>query len=103
MYAAGARIFVEAGPGQVLGKLVDAVLGDRPHLVVTVDGRPGQGLRALLIAAAELACAGVPVQTGWLFAGRDTTGPAAPAANRPIWTVDGQPSGTAPGSACPAG
>ena len=68
-----------------------SVLGDRPYQVVNVDGRPGEGLRALLMAAAELACAGVPVQTGWLFAGRD----AAPAAvakpdNRPIWTVDGQ-------------
>ncbi|GAB1694539.1 SDR family NAD(P)-dependent oxidoreductase [Krasilnikovia sp. M28-CT-15] len=91
MYAAGARIFVEVGPGQVLGRLVADILGDRPHQVVAVDGRPGQGLPALLTAAAELACAGVPVQTGWLFAGRDVT-PGAPAAsdNRPIWTVDGQ-------------
>ncbi|AGZ46207.1 type I polyketide synthase [Actinoplanes friuliensis] len=91
MYAAGARTFVEAGPGQVLANLVGAVLGDRDHLVVTVDGRPGQGLRALLTAAAELACAGVPVQTGWLFAGRDVTGPVSPGTgNRPTWTVDGQ-------------
>ncbi|MFI5493026.1 SDR family NAD(P)-dependent oxidoreductase [Actinoplanes sp. NPDC051859] len=103
MYAAGARTFVEAGPGQVLGKLVDAVLGDRPHLVVTVDGRPGQGLRALLTAAAELACAGVGVQTGWLFAGRDTTGPAAPAANRPTWTVDGQAVRDRSGQCLPGG
>ncbi|OJF15718.1 type I polyketide synthase [Couchioplanes caeruleus] len=103
MYAAGARVFVEAGPGQVLAKLVAAVLGDRPHLVVTVDGRPGQGLRALLTAAAELACAGVPVQTGWLFAGRDTSGPAAPAANRPTWTVDGQAVRDRTGQCLPGG
>ncbi|BFU42253.1 SDR family NAD(P)-dependent oxidoreductase [Krasilnikovia sp. MM14-A1004] len=91
MYAAGARIFVEAGPGQVLGRLVADILGDRPHQVVAVDGRPGQGLPALLTAAAELACAGVPVQTGWLYAGRDVA-PVTPAGsdNRPIWTVDGQ-------------
>ncbi|MEV6597417.1 SDR family NAD(P)-dependent oxidoreductase [Actinoplanes sp. NPDC051346] len=103
MYAAGARVFVEAGPGQVLGKLVAAVLGDRPHLVVTVDGRPGQGLRALLTAAAELACAGVGVQTGWLFAGRDTSGPTAPAANRPTWTVDGQAVRDRTGQCLPGG
>ncbi|GGQ41565.1 polyketide synthase [Couchioplanes caeruleus subsp. azureus] len=103
MYAAGARVFVEAGPGQVLAKLVAAVLGDRPHLVVTVDGRPGQGLRALLTAAAELACAGVPVQTGWLFAGRDTAGPAAPATNRPTWTVDGQAVRDRTGQCLPGG
>ncbi|MET0493083.1 MAG: SDR family oxidoreductase, partial [Actinoplanes sp.] len=90
MYAAGARVFVEAGPGQVLSRLVAAVLGDRPHQAVTIDGKTGQGLRALLTAAAELACAGVPVQTGWLFAGRDAADPAVPVPNRPIWTVDGQ-------------
>ncbi|MEV4636169.1 SDR family NAD(P)-dependent oxidoreductase [Actinoplanes sp. NPDC049548] len=103
MYAAGARVFVEAGPGQVLTGLVGAVLGDRPHLVVTIDGRPGQGLRALLTAAAELACAGVPVQTGWLFAGRDTAGPAAPASHRPTWTVDGQAVRDRDGQCLPGG
>ncbi|RZU50320.1 acyl transferase domain-containing protein [Krasilnikovia cinnamomea] len=91
MYAAGARIFVEAGPGQVLGRLVADILGHRPHRVVAVDGRPGQGLPALLTAVAELACAGVPVQTGWLYAGRDVTTVAPTTSdNRPIWTVDGQ-------------
>ncbi|HEV7965903.1 MAG TPA: beta-ketoacyl synthase N-terminal-like domain-containing protein, partial [Actinoplanes sp.] len=104
MWAAGARVFVEAGPGQVLGKLVQDVLGDRPHQVVNVDGRPGQGLRALLMAAAELACAGVPVQTGWLFAGRDTGPAAAPKSdNRPIWTVDGQLVRDRNGEALPGG
>ncbi|GAB1643165.1 SDR family oxidoreductase [Krasilnikovia sp. MM14-A1259] len=91
MYAAGARTFVEAGPGRVLGRLVAAILGERPHQVVAVDGRPGQGLPALLTAVAELACAGVPVQTGWLYAGRDVA-PVAPTTSdsRPIWTIDGQ-------------
>jgi acyl transferase domain-containing protein/NAD(P)H-dependent flavin oxidoreductase YrpB (nitropropane dioxygenase family) len=104
MYAAGARIFVEAGPGQVLGGLVGDILGDRPHQVVTVDGRPGQGLRALLMAAAELACAGVPVQTGWLFSGRDTDPVAPPTPdNRPVWTVDGQLVRDRNGDALPGG
>ncbi|AGL21066.1 type I polyketide synthase [Actinoplanes sp. N902-109] len=103
MYAAGARTFVEAGPGQVLAKLVKAVLGDRPHLVVTVDGRPGQGLRALLTAAAELACAGVGVRTGWLFAGRDVADPATAHPNRPIWTVDGQVVRDSGGDCLPGG
>ncbi|WP_306204815.1 SDR family NAD(P)-dependent oxidoreductase [Actinoplanes sp. RD1] len=101
MYEAGARIFVEAGPGQVLAKFVGEVLGDRPHQVVTVDGRPGQGLRALLMAAAELACAGVPVQTGWLFAGRDTDAPAT--TGRPMWTVDGQAVRDRDGNCLPGG
>src|SRR6185295_17879802 len=71
MYAAGARVFVEVGPGEVLSRLVRTVLADRPHLAVACDGRPGQGLRGFLTALAQLACAGVPVRTGWLFHGRD--------------------------------
>ncbi|WP_345142325.1 beta-ketoacyl synthase N-terminal-like domain-containing protein, partial [Dactylosporangium darangshiense] len=91
MYAAGARTFVETGPGQVLTRLVQAILADRPHLAIACDRSTGEGLRDLLTAVAQLACAGVPVQTGFLFHGRDTveatpTGPT----DRPFWTVDGQ-------------
>ena len=90
MYAAGARVFVEAGPGQVLTGLVRAVLGDRPHLAVACDGPPGQGLRRFLTTAGQLACAGVPVNLNWLFHGR-TRADAGPSTNgRSLWTVDGQ-------------
>ncbi|WP_422769508.1 SDR family oxidoreductase [Plantactinospora sp. WMMC1484] len=99
MYADGARVFVEAGPGTVLTRLVRAVLGERPHLAVACDGAPrepgrqgpGEGLRAFLTAIAELACAGVPVRPGWLFHGRDAAaGTIAEPVGRPTWTVDGQ-------------
>ena len=84
MYAAGARVFVEAGPGKVLTRLVDEVLGDRPHLAVATDGR-------LLHALGELACAGVPVDPAALFWDRDAAlvdldaEPAKPA----TWLVNG--------------
>ncbi|MFV2123838.1 SDR family NAD(P)-dependent oxidoreductase [Micromonospora sp. LOL_013] len=91
MYAAGARVFVETGPGQVLTRLVDAVLGERPHVAVACDGRRADGLRGFLSAVAELACAGVPVQTDWLYRGRRVAEIAsAPPPSRPVWTVDGQ-------------
>ncbi|MDT7713395.1 MAG: hypothetical protein QOG46_2157, partial [Pseudonocardiales bacterium] len=52
----------------------------------------------------ELACAGVPVQTGWLFAGRAAAPVAAPKSdNRPIWTVDGQLVRDRNGEALPGG
>jgi acyl transferase domain-containing protein/NAD(P)-dependent dehydrogenase (short-subunit alcohol dehydrogenase family) len=103
MYAAGARIFIEAGPGQVLTGLVRAVLGDRPHLAVACDGPPGQGLRKFLTALAELACAGVPLNLGWLFQGRNTADPAAKTADeRPRWTANGQLIRDANGD-CPPG
>jgi acyl transferase domain-containing protein/NAD(P)H-dependent flavin oxidoreductase YrpB (nitropropane dioxygenase family) len=90
MYEAGARIFVEAGPGRVLTNLVGSVLGDKQHLALGCDGAPGQGLRAFLVTVAQLACAGVPVNPRWLFTGRKMSDPVAAGRNgRPFWTVTG--------------
>ncbi|MET8010103.1 SDR family NAD(P)-dependent oxidoreductase [Streptomyces sp. NPDC005271] len=104
MYEAGARVFVEAGPGTVLTRLVGEILGDRPHHAVACDGRrPGaEGLRGFLDALARLAVAGVPVRTGHLFHGRGAVvaDPAAPP-KRPGWTVDGHLVRTADGELLP--
>ncbi|MFB8442656.1 SDR family NAD(P)-dependent oxidoreductase [Streptomyces niveus] len=91
MYAAGARVFAEVGPGRVLSRLVSAVLGDRPHQTIPLDGgRPG-GLGGFLTALARLAVNGADVRTGRLFRGRDAVDPqTADAGRSPGWTVDGQ-------------
>lgn len=60
MYADGARVFVEAGPGRVLTGLVGRILGKRPHVAVACD-KPGAGLAAFAQALSKLAAAGVPV------------------------------------------
>lgn len=70
MYAAGARIFVEAGPGRVLAGLVKDILGDRPHVAVATQSRSGCGLTQLLNALGELIAHGVPVQLDRLYEGR---------------------------------
>lgn len=82
MYDAGIRVFVEAGPGRVLTQLVGAILGDRPHHVVPVDVPGEHGVRRLLLALAELATLGVPVDVEPLFAGRDVV-TVDPATARP--------------------
>ncbi|MEV8400429.1 beta-ketoacyl synthase N-terminal-like domain-containing protein, partial [Streptomyces niveus] len=91
MYAAGARVFAEVGPGRVLSRLVSAVLGDRPHQTIPLDGgRPG-GLGGFLTALARLAVNGADVRTGRLFRGRDAVDPQTAVTERsPGWTVDGQ-------------
>jgi acyl transferase domain-containing protein len=107
MYAAGARVFVEAGPGQVLTGLVRAVLGERPHLAVACDGARGQemdGLRGFLVAVAQLACAGVPVSLNWLFQGRNAAQAAeAAASGRPRWVANGQLIRDSDGACLPGG
>lgn len=70
MYEAGARVFVEAGPGRTLSGLVGKILGERPHAVVVCDDKDSHGLTQLLRALAELAILGVGVDEGGLFADR---------------------------------
>ncbi|MBU3871179.1 acyltransferase domain-containing protein, partial [Streptomyces sp. 4503] len=90
MYEAGARVFVEAGPGRVLSRLVADVLGDRPHRTVPLEGRRDGGLPAFLAALAQLAVSGTELRTRPLFTGRDTVDPAtAKAVRRAGFTVDG--------------
>ncbi|WP_103338425.1 type I polyketide synthase [Amycolatopsis sp. CA-126428] len=91
MYAAGARTFVEAGPGRVLSRLVADILGDRPHTVVAC----GPDLTGFLAALKALAEAGVDVRTGRLTRAK----PPEPAPT--AWAVDGR-SVRAPGSGTPA-
>lgn len=99
MYEAGARVFVEAGPGATLSKLVSATLGQRPHRTITLESSKRTGLAGFLAAMAELAVSGTDVRTGWLFRGRDAVDAARTARRRrPGWTVDGHLIRTADGS-----
>ncbi|OXY91942.1 type I polyketide synthase [Streptomyces diastatochromogenes] len=102
MYEAGARIFVEAGPGTVLTRLVGQILGDRPHRAVACEPRADSGLPGWLDALAHLALAGLPVRTAWLLRGRDAVDALrTPAPRRPGWTVDGHLVRTADGALLP--
>jgi len=106
MYAAGVRIFVEAGPGRVLTRLVDEILADRPHTTVPTDIPGEPGLRRLLLALAELAVAGIPIDPAGLFHGREarpvpasgsTTDSRTIAPRRAGWVVNGHLVKTADG------
>ena len=90
MYEAGARVFVEVGPGQVLTKLVGDILGDKPHVAIACDAGEG-GVKSLLRAFAALAASGVELDLEALFQHRDAliVDLAAPAAKQKSWFVNG--------------
>ncbi|MDI2127236.1 type I polyketide synthase [Yinghuangia seranimata] len=97
MYAAGARTFVEVGPGRALTGMVRAILGDRPHTAVACDVPGEPGLRRLLAALAELAVCGLPVAVRELTRGRARDADTRPAP-LPAWQVDGHLVRTADGA-----
>ncbi len=64
MYAAGARCFVEVGPGSVLTGLVGSILAGRDFRAVSMDASTGKrsGMFDLAQVLAQLGAAGQPVQ-----------------------------------------
>ena len=58
MYNAGARIFVEVGPGSVVSGLVSNILQDREHLSVALDHKRRNGVNQFLLALGALSVAG---------------------------------------------
>ncbi|MGQ0625344.1 MAG: SDR family NAD(P)-dependent oxidoreductase [Sporichthyaceae bacterium] len=99
MYAAGARVFLECGPGRVLTGLVGAILGERPHTAVATDTPGRHGVHALLLALGRLAAAGVELDLSALYAGRDADLVSAQAVpRRPGWVINGHLVRTAEGN-----
>jgi malonyl CoA-acyl carrier protein transacylase/NAD(P)-dependent dehydrogenase (short-subunit alcohol dehydrogenase family) len=70
MYAEGARVFVEVGPGRVLTGLVGQILGEREHLAIPCVLRGQSELVQLLHLLAQMAAHGVSVQLDRLYRGR---------------------------------
>ncbi|MFH1417780.1 MAG: SDR family NAD(P)-dependent oxidoreductase [Planctomycetota bacterium] len=93
MYEAGARVFIEAGPKSVLSRLVDQILGDRPHLALATQPGKEHGFRELLTALATLHANGIDLELERLFEGRRDTGPEKSEVDTGqesyLWRVDG--------------
>ena len=69
MYEAGARRFVEVGPGSVLTGLVGRILGERPHLAVSLDRKGRDGIDSLFAGLGRLAASGVGLDFAPLWSG----------------------------------
>jgi len=91
MYQAGARIFVECGPGRVLTGLTGKILEDRPHLAVISNQRGRSAFTQLHFALAELFVHGRQINLAPLFSGRHIQGCDQPAQrySPTTWLVNG--------------
>ncbi|WP_406433243.1 polyketide synthase dehydratase domain-containing protein [Streptomyces sp. NBC_00631] len=83
LYAAGHRVFVQTGPGQ-LASLIGDTLGDRDHLAVAANSPHRTGLAQLRRLATALWTAGAAVAPEVPA----TSGPATPPRQRPPVRLD---------------
>jgi len=94
MYAQGARIFIETGPGKVLSNLTKAIIGD-DDLVLHTEDKDQQGITHLLHTIARYMASGRPVQVEKLLEGRnamqlDLDAPEQYKKSSTVWLVNGQ-------------
>ncbi|RMF85893.1 MAG: acyltransferase domain-containing protein, partial [Nitrospinota bacterium] len=71
MYQAGARVFIEVGPRNVLTSLTQQILGERAYVAISLDQPGRSGLLQLHHALGQLAGHGVPVRLDRLYQGRE--------------------------------
>ncbi|GAA0548673.1 type I polyketide synthase [Chitinophaga japonensis] len=94
MYAQGARIFIETGPGKVLSNLTRAIIGD-DELILHTEDKDQPGITHLLHTIARYMASGRPVQMEKLFEGRnagplDLDAPEQYKKSSTVWLVNGQ-------------
>jgi len=70
LYAAGARVFIECGPGLALTGLTARILGARPHTTLALDAPDRDGWVQLAQLLAQAVAAGLLVDLAPWFAGR---------------------------------
>jgi acyl transferase domain-containing protein/NAD(P)H-dependent flavin oxidoreductase YrpB (nitropropane dioxygenase family)/NADP-dependent 3-hydroxy acid dehydrogenase YdfG/acyl carrier protein len=70
LYEAGARVFIECGPGLALTGLVGRILGDRPHSALALDAPGRNGWEQLGQMLCQAMALGLPMHLEPWFAGR---------------------------------
>jgi acyl transferase domain-containing protein/NAD(P)H-dependent flavin oxidoreductase YrpB (nitropropane dioxygenase family)/NAD(P)-dependent dehydrogenase (short-subunit alcohol dehydrogenase family)/acyl carrier protein len=93
MYAQGARIFIEVGPGKVLSNLTKAIIGD-DELILHTEDKDQPGITHLLHTIARYMASGRSVYMEQLFEGRnakqlDLNAPDQYKKSGTVWLVNG--------------
>ncbi len=88
-YADGVRVFLELGPQGSCSRMIARILGARAHVAVTACQRGVDGFRALLLALARLAEAGVPIALDEIYADRGGIAVEPPTPRATIWVPVG--------------
>lgn len=91
MYADGARIFIEVGPGNNVTGFVDDILRGQPHLAVATNVPRRSGISGLNHALSLLAVNAVPIQFEHLYTRRTPTTLTWDAAKDSVIPEDKQP------------
>ncbi len=88
MYAAGARTFIEVGPGSIVSGLVRDTLGKRPYQTLSLDHKRSNGVTQFLSALGALCVGGHALNLAGLLA--DTPAPVPkPAPSRHAIQISG--------------
>ncbi|MFO0659213.1 MAG: beta-ketoacyl synthase N-terminal-like domain-containing protein, partial [Polyangiaceae bacterium] len=95
-YADGVRVFIEHGPRGMCSTWIRRILGDRPHLAVSLDQAGRSSLRHLVSSIASLLAAGVSVNTENLVARLSSLLPAARSAGPKLTLPAHMPHPTIP-------
>ena len=66
-YNDGARIFVELGPHRTCSRWIDSILGDDPHLALSINQKGKSDQTSLIRLLAQLAAHHVPLDLSPLF------------------------------------
>lgn len=77
VYDDGARVFVELGPHRTCSRWIDTILGDEPHLALSINQKGKSDQAALLRLLAQLAAHHTPLDISPLF--EDAPAPVAKA------------------------
>ena len=69
-YRDGVRVFLEVGPGNSCTRMIDAILGERPHLARAAHAAKQDAVSQMLRLVAHLAAERVPVDLAALYGRR---------------------------------